>query len=150
MLNKFRVLVAALLLVSSSAYASTTNPYTILFDEAQLKCLVKNIYYESRNQPVKGQEAVALVTINRLKRKDFPNTVCEVVYEKKQFSWTSNKKLSVKNKAAWEKAKSIALRVIMGNHSLGNFKAINFHATYVNPDWNMVKVAKIADHIFYK
>ena len=49
--------------------------------EKQLECLAKNIYFEARNEPFVGQFAVALVTLNRVNDTDFPNTVCEVVYE---------------------------------------------------------------------
>ena len=49
--------------------------------EKQLECLAKNIYFEARNEPFVGQFAVALVTLNRVHDTDFPNTVCEVVYE---------------------------------------------------------------------
>ena len=42
-------------------------------------CLALNIYFEARDQTVKGQMAVALVTINRVTSKRFPNTICKVV-----------------------------------------------------------------------
>ena len=43
--------------------------------EKEVKCLAKNIYFEARDQKVKGQIAVALVTINRVNSKRFPNSI---------------------------------------------------------------------------
>jgi len=143
-----KTLLAVLLPVMVST-ASAVNYYKVLFDEAEFKCLVKNIYYESRGEPVKGQEAVALVTLNRLKSPRFSNSVCKVVYKHKQFSWTANRKLMMTDKVALAKAKLVAYRVLIGDHSLGNFKATNFHAKYVNPGWGLTKVATIGQHIFY-
>ena len=47
--------------------------------ETEITCLAQNIYFESRDQKLKGQLGVALVTINRVKSKRFPNTFCKVV-----------------------------------------------------------------------
>ena len=51
-------------------------------------CLAANIYYEARGESVKAQKAVAHVTLNRVKSKQYPKTVCAVVLQNKQFSWT--------------------------------------------------------------
>jgi spore germination cell wall hydrolase CwlJ-like protein len=93
---------------------------------------------------------VALVTINRAKHPDYPNSICATVYEKKQFSWTSNKSLSVKDRSAWKEAEEVVYRVLIGTHSLGTFNALNFHAVSVQPRWGKKKVARIGNHIFYK
>jgi spore germination cell wall hydrolase CwlJ-like protein len=57
-------------------------------DQEQILCLAKNVYYESRGESVREQTAVAAVTINRTKDRRYPNTICGVVYQPKQFSWT--------------------------------------------------------------
>ena len=141
------MLLTAALTLSTPAIAN--HEIKALFDARELKCLVKNIYYESRGESTKGQEAVALVTLNRVKSKRYPNTVCETVYQRKQFSWTHNKTLKVTDKIAWQKAEEIAYKVLTGNHSLGNFKALYFHAYYVNPNWGKRIIARIGSHIFY-
>lgn len=68
-------------------------------DIAELKCMADNIYFEARTQIGKGQRAVAHVTLNRVRNKRFPNTVCGVVKQGRyyksgrpvknrcQFSW---------------------------------------------------------------
>lgn len=68
-------------------------------------CLARNIFYESRNEPIEGQIAVALITMNRVHNSVYPNDVCRVVYQKTcglkkgarrgctaQFSWTLDSK----------------------------------------------------------
>ena len=50
-------------------------------DESAIDCLTKNIYFEAKNQSIAGQLAVALVVINRVKDKRFPETICDVIYE---------------------------------------------------------------------
>ena len=52
-------------------------------DMHQARCLADNVYFESRGQPAIGQSAVAHVTLNRVGREDYPNTICKVVYQKR-------------------------------------------------------------------
>ena len=55
-------------------------------------CLAQNIYFEAGNQPLAGKIAVANVTLNRVEHDKFPNNVCDVVYQTKEWrtSWTGN------------------------------------------------------------
>lgn len=68
-------------------------------DRMEIGCLAKNIYFESRGESKEGQAAVGIVTINRALSKDFPNTICGVVYQRSkhdcQFSWTCDNKKDV-------------------------------------------------------
>lgn len=48
-------------------------------DKQELYCLVENVFYEARSEPLIGQFAVAHVTMNRVKDPRYPNTVCGVV-----------------------------------------------------------------------
>jgi len=119
----------------------------------ELKCMADNIYWESRGESKAGQKAVAEVVMNRVASKKFPNTICEVVYAKKQFSWTLkkknlNKKLTDKNKL-YKKAKKIAIEVILKRET--ELKATHYHTHAVNPAWNknMKQVAMIGGHRFF-
>ncbi len=58
--------------------------------ERELGCLVANVYHEARGEDALGQGAVAHVTLNRVKSPAYPNTVCGVVWQKGQFSWTED------------------------------------------------------------
>ena len=76
--------------------------------------LALNIYFEARNQPVKGQLAVAHVTLNRANQKD--KSVKEVVLEPGQFSWVHKRhrrlqavEIPVHERDAFNKAIQVAI-----------------------------------------
>lgn len=56
--------------------------------DVDISCLVTNIYHEARGEADAGQLAVALVTLARAQDKRFANSVCGVIYQKNQYSWT--------------------------------------------------------------
>lgn len=86
-----------------------------------LLCLTLNVYHESRGVSIEAQEAVAAITMNRTKDKDYPSNVCKVVYAPKAFSWTQQHH-RVTDKEAFAKAKAIALQYLQGkkNSTIGN------------------------------
>jgi spore germination cell wall hydrolase CwlJ-like protein len=122
----------------------------IIMDSDDISCLAKNIYYEARNQGYIGQIAIAQTTFNRVNEGKWGDTICEVVYSPKQFSWT-NKKQKAPYGKAWKRslyaAKSFQYGLRVNTLNDSTF----YHASYVNPKWasNMIKVAHIGKHIFY-
>lgn len=121
-------------------------------DAEQHKCLALNIYHEARGEPVEGQIAVAHVTVNRVNHTNWPGTICEVVYEPKQFSWTHTIKNPLPTELlAWQQAKSIATDVMTGVAADPTDTAVFYHASSVSPDWveYMVLTDRIGDHLFY-
>lgn len=115
-------------------------------------CLAKNIYHEARGEPLQGQHAVAQVTINRTKAEGFPSSICDVVYQHKQFSWTLQPQGKITDWDAWNRSMFIARQALTGDiPGLENFKALYFHAKHVRPYWRKKhKVyAQIGNHIFY-
>jgi spore germination cell wall hydrolase CwlJ-like protein len=135
----------------------------IYINKEEYNCLVKNIYYEARNQPIKGKQAIAIVTLERAKHKNYPDTICKVVTEKRgkrcQFSWLCDGKsdkpiLSVKAElAAWNRAQDVAEDALLGKIDPMIQGATMFHASYVTPDWDYSKLkflGQIGDHLFYK
>lgn len=118
----------------------------------EANCLAENIYHEARSEPIEGQVAVAQVTLNRMQHDTkFKSSICGVVYEKAQFSWTLNKVRSIKELQAWEQSKKLAKAVLDGYARIPNFNALYYHTDYVNPKWNRGKtiITKIGSHIFY-
>lgn len=119
---------------------------------AELECLARNVYYESRGEPLVGQYAVAEVTMNRVNSSAFPQTVCTVVYARGAFSWTTNESLRAPYGYEWWRAQTVA-RSVIGNHAspyVGD--ALFYHATYVSPRWARTRpqVALIGGHLFYR
>ena len=124
-------------------------------------CLQQNVYFEARNQSTLGQVSVAWVTLNRMDSKKFPSTICKVIWQNKQFSWTHDGKRDSPGKSkveqlAWTMAGHVVEAVLQdyvwGRNSDAVGRALFYHADYVKPVWrhNLIKVAKIDNHIFYK
>ncbi len=126
-----------------------------LANNRELKCLADNIYYEAGNQSTTGKLAVAAVTINRVKSPKFPKSVCSVVYQKTrgtcQFSWVCEGKKRIRSQQQYAESKRIAEKVLLSgaNHGIFGRNVLFYHADYVNPNWNLRRVTKIGDHIFY-
>lgn len=140
--------------VAGGIVAACTSLYAQSKSSPEIKCLADNIYFESSNQSEVGQIAVANVTMNRMYSKHFPNTICDVVWEPKQFSWTHDGKSDVPSDAA-KYASIYNLAELVYNHDIPDVTegATFYHADYVNPPWASAmdeKVAKIDNHIFYR
>lgn len=131
------------------------NQNIYLANNRELKCLADNIYFEAGNQSKTGKLAVAAVTINRVKSPKFPKSVCSVVYQKTrgtcQFSWVCEGKKRVRSPQQYAESKRIAEKVLLSgaNHGIFGRNVLFYHADYVNPGWNLRRVTKIGDHIFY-
>lgn len=124
------------------------------FDEKQIQCLAENAYFEAGNQSNKGKIAVSNVVMNRVEDGRFPKTPCGVVYQRTkrvcQFSWVCEGKKRIRSMEQFAAAKKTATQVYLGEVGDVTRGAKFYHADYVNPGWNLRRVIKIGDHIFYK
>lgn len=125
-------------------------------DSKQLECLALNIYFESRGESELAQRAVAWVTLNRVDHPDYPKTICEVVWDDSQFSWTHDGNSDVpKDYDAWQRSKYIAGKVIE-EHKKNMYDptegSIMFHESTIKPYWRTSydMTSRIDNHIFYK
>ena len=128
----------------------------------ELQCLAENIYFEARGEPLEGQYAVAEVTLNRTRSRNFPHSVCAVVHEGHwdpmrrrfvaDFSWTELGDAAASDGPAWKQAMTVASAAYDEQHQLLVPGAIFYHATNVQPAWARTKkpVATIGSHIFYR
>jgi spore germination cell wall hydrolase CwlJ-like protein len=146
-----------MLLISFNAFAyDDLTPY----QEKQISCLAQNIFFESGAEPEKGQYAVGMVTMNRVKSGQFPGSVCGVVKQKVkgfcQFSWVCDpvKKLKdIKHTETYQNAVDIATFVYFQHDQIPDATrgAMYFHSVYIQPNWtNLKKTARIGQHVFYK
>ena len=55
--------------------------------ETAILCMSTAIFFEARGESTVGQLYIANVIENRVQSKRFPNTHCEVIFAKKQFSF---------------------------------------------------------------
>lgn len=122
--------------------------------DKQLDCLARNIFFEAGTENELGKYAVGQVTMNRLYHGYWGNTICEVVYAKKQFSWTNSRKLQnaqIKGQN-WEDSYRVAEAMLSGIRVRNLEKALFYHADYVNPFWKLEEsqIAKVGRHVFYE
>lgn len=114
-----------------------------------MNCLARNIYHEARGESYKGKLAVAQVVLNRAKHPDFPDSVCGVVYDKGQFSWTK-KPSKIRDKEAWQESQRIAQGLLDGSiEGIKGFNAVYFHAKWTTFKFKVKKVTTIGNHVFY-
>lgn len=158
--SHFRNLFAAALFIFSATPAHAVEfDNTIGFDfenvthGQELGCLAMNIYHEGRGESAKGRAAIASVTMNRVRSKRYPDTVCEVVWQRKQFSWThvAARHHVIANANAWRQAVVIAELFISGAESSEVGDATHYHTVHVQPSWqdDSKLVALVGDHVFY-
>ena len=125
------------------------------------KCLADAVYFEARGEPLKGQQAVAQVVINRVFSGFYPHDVCGVVYQNAdrhlacQFTFAcEGKDLSrIDEPDMWEQAKRIAKDALDGKIWLADIgHATHYHAYWVHPSWvhEMVRLYKFGVHTFYR
>ncbi len=131
-------------------------------ERRQLTCLAMNVYYEARGEPLQGMHAVAEVTMNRVASRRYPDTVCEVVYQKKYdwlrkrdvsaFSWTEFDVVPHPEGKHWRIAWDAAHAVYHGKVPPLVDGALHYHARRIRPSWSrsMKPVARIGAHVFYR
>lgn len=116
-----------------------------------IMCLALNIYNEARGEPLAGQYAVAQVTVNRVADDRWADTVCGVVYEKYQFSWTL-KRFSVRNEQALDEAIRIATNVLTTEDYYKPVTCADhyYNPHIVSPEWakGMSVEVVIGNHVF--
>lgn len=174
-----RMITAKLLLVYllSTVDVAGINVDTSKIDPEQAYCLAENIYYEARNEDIRGQYAVASVTLNRANDPRFPDTICEVVkytavsrVSKKlvcAFSWycendKKGREIPVMNKDGtinqrvvdqFRIASIVAINVLSGTVEDNTRGATHFHNPFTSqPAWRneLIKTMSLGHHDFYK
>ena len=149
---------------------SYNSSLTRWVDPEQLECMALNIYFESAVEPLAGKLAVSQVVLNRVKERNWPSTICEVIKEgptyknwkgnvypvkdRCQFSWWCDGKVDVPHPGrVWENSKKLAKSAMTNNRMVDITEgSTHYHAEYVNPRWasRMNRVGRIGAHYFYK
>lgn len=97
-------------------------------------CLALNIFHEANGSSKLDMRAVGHVTLNRVKSGKFRSTICGVVYQDKQFSWTTHKG---KPSTGFSQSQKVASNILSGND-----KDVTSGATYfynykrTKPPWS--------------
>lgn len=140
----------------------------------ELECLALNIYHEARSESLAGQYAVADVTVNRVKDRRYPATICGVVKQAVLSQWGTERGLEIPRRNmcqfswycdglsdepvetySWLRSIDIARDMMFFRKYNGITEgSTHYHANYVKPEWStherMRLIGRIGDHIFYK
>lgn len=98
-------------------------------------CLAQVLFFEANNESVMGLEAVAATVFNRMTLPHYPHTVCGVVYQAHQYSWTEN----TANWARQPPQQFFALaRNFIGMHAqlAQLYPVTHFHHEAIHPHWS--------------
>ncbi len=140
--------------ISKPANPPNKDKIYVDYNDEDLDCLSRNIYFEAGNQSSIGKLAVGLVVMNRVTSERYPDTICGVVNQQSQFSWVDDGKSDTpKEDWAWDDSKRIAKDILGGKAEFIDFDGVmHYHADYVSPYWSKKKlmVAQIDQHIFYE
>ena len=128
--------------------------------EQAVGCMTEAIYYEAGFEPASGQRAVAQVILNRVRDRNFPATVCGVVYQGWeratgcQFSFVCDGSRTRRPPHAWQwnNARRIAEQALDGYVEAEVGTATHYHLRGVNPAWRrtLVEITRVGDHVFYR
>ncbi len=144
-MNKKLTLFLILTLVSSNTFSKSHKKK--MYSEEQ--CLVSAIIYEAGGEGIKGMKSVMQVIRNRARIREL--SVCQVVFEPKQFSWVGKKKIV--KKLTEENLELLSILEEMPDLFGKNSDKIEyFHSTKIKPKWakTLNYVGKIGKHRFYK
>ena len=118
----------------------------------QMRCLAGGIYFESRGESLEGQLAVGRVIINRARSSRFPDSYCDVIYQRSQFSFVRGRQMPhIREKSKnWRRAVAIAQIALDDSWKNPAKGALFFHAARVSPNWRLTRLARVDNHIFYR
>ena len=150
---KYAVLVLSVTLTAT--LQAETNPkqsQVQKLSKAQIECLVRNAYFESRGQGVKGMQAVTWVVLNRTKHPSYPSTPCAVIKQPQQFSWYGSKTPKIKEKDAYMQAERVVEGVLSGKLKDNTNSSTHFHSARIKPVWasRLSYTTTVGSHCFYK
>ena len=110
---------------------------------AEIRCIEKAVHSETRGV-ADGPELVVAVILNRTNHPNFPDTPCEVVYQRNQF--TGIQKVTTPSHASIQ-----ATERALENKQTLNKDVLYFHNTSVVPSWSrkLRLMLKRGKHLFY-
>jgi len=121
-------------------------------------CLAQNIWFEARGSSASDQLAVAHVVLNRVADPRYPDEVCEVIWQPKQFSWTHDgrsDRVRFDNRIdrrIWKELVQLSMEAMAGHRPDPTGGATHYHAHYVQPGWagRLDLLIRIDDHLYYR
>ncbi|MCQ6275057.1 cell wall hydrolase [Bacillus sp. V3B] len=123
-------------------------PETITSEEKEL--LARLVTAEAKGEPYEGKVEVATVVLNRVDHEQYPDTIEEVIYEKRQFQPVDNG--TINKPAVKEAEKAVNEAIVLEMEGEGNDSLNFYNPKIVDSKWHRSKTvtARIGDHVFTK
>lgn len=144
-----------IILTPFTAESQSTITQACNRNQSSMDCLVCNCYHESRGEIYDGKVAVNKVVMSRAKSKAYPNSICGVIWQRAQFSWTADRipnNISIPARRAGDqrafrecqRASEVALQE--GANGVLNF----YNPKKASPRWarSMRKCGRVGNHLF--
>lgn len=164
-LSKLFVIFTMLVMSACGTQPAWADEYVMDLPK-EVECLGVAIYHESRALTFNGMVHVANVIMNRVESSKYPNTVCEVVAQNRQFSYYGQGKPETLYDILYAARSNptqydfdsfgvsidIAHSVYNGLVRPLNKTVLYYHTEDVDPEWNdeMTLVALVDGHEFYE
>ncbi len=147
---------------ASDGFVPTTK--RVKLADGERLCLAQAIYHEARGESREGQMAVANVIINRAMSKQYPSTICGVVFQnadkgkfKCQFTFACDGRSDMgRERTAWNRSLNLADEAFYEfqrgeRPGVVPNSVLFYHTTAVAPKWSHTfnRVAAIGSHVFY-
>lgn len=114
-------------------------------------CLAQTLFFEANTEPEDGQEAVAATVFNRMASHQYPSSLCGVVYQPFQFSWTMDTDTWTRRPPS--RFFAMARTFLQQRYVLQSlYPATHFHRDDVSPKWadSLTYVGQFGAHKFYR
>lgn len=136
-------------LVNLSAYAPQQAATVSRFNSTERDCLIRAMYFESNRSSTPGMMAVGTVVMNRVASPQFPNSICGVVGQPRQFAQGVLSR-AMTEEASLARASNVADRLLGGERHTGVQSAMFFHQAGLRfPYDNMHYVLEAGGNEFY-
>lgn len=124
----------------------------MIITTAAATCLALNVYWEARGEEPDAQYMIAEVVMERAYTAGYPKDICDIVWQKGQFSWTHDGKSDKpKDIPAWLQAQIVANTVLLYGSEF-NTGATDYATIDSHPYWasDMDIIGRYGNHIFYR
>jgi len=118
------------------------------YSEEDLYWLARAVYGEARGESFTGQVAVAAVILNRVKDKNFPNTVKEVIFQPLAFTCVADGQINLKpNNTAIQAARAALAGQDPSGGALYYWNPAKATSKWI---WSRPIIKRIGNHVFAK
>jgi len=127
------------------------TPKPIVRPSNALLCLAQAIFFEAAFEPVEGMQAVAATVFNRMSAPSYPSSLCGVVYQPYQYSWTLVR--TNWHRSPPQKYFQLAKAFLSERNALvEEYPVTHFHRIDIAPAWShtLEPIVTIGQHRFYK